>query len=150
MLKVVRAGHEHLEALIPLFDAYRVFYEQVSDLNAAKSFLVNRIAKNESVIFLAYDSNTAVGFVQLYATFSSVSLEPFYILNDLYVTDKFRGKGIGEKLLKKAKSHCIAMNYKGLALETAKENPAQNLYQKLNWEKDVDFLHYFWKTSKSK
>ena len=36
------------------------------------------------------------------------------------------------------------MNFKGLALETAKANPAQRLYEKLGWKKDLEHLHYFW------
>lgn len=149
MVKIVRASYEDLQTLLPLFDAYRVFYKQVSDVPGAKSFLRNRLNNNETTIFIAYQDDIAVGFVQLYTSFSSVSLEPFFILNDLFVTDKFRGKGIGEELLKKAKAHCLAMNYKGLALETAKDNPAQKLYEKLYWEKDEDFLHYFWNATKS-
>ncbi|HAI44518.1 MAG TPA: GNAT family N-acetyltransferase, partial [Maribacter sp.] len=34
--------------------------------------------------------------------------------------------------------------YKGLALETAIDNPAQKLYEKLDWEKDSHCFHYFW------
>ncbi|MEM1258041.1 MAG: GNAT family N-acetyltransferase [Bacteroidota bacterium] len=54
---------------------------------------------------------------------------------------KFRGKGIGEKLLKTAKELVEEKKFKGLALETTKNNPAQ----KLDWRKDNDYFHYFWK-----
>ena len=67
-----------------------------------------------------------------------------YVLNDLYVSAAYRKKQIGEALLSKAKEFCIANNAKGLTLETGKHNPAQKLYEKLNWIKDVDCFHYFW------
>ena len=146
-MRIIRASIEHLPLLTPLFDAYRVFYEQASDKIKAQNFLKERLQANESVIFLAMIDNEAVGFTQLYTTFSSVSMESFYILNDLFVVPSHRGKGIGQNLLQKAKEQCKAMNYKGLALETAKTNPAQYLYEKLGWKKDLEHLHYFWTAS---
>ena len=144
MQKILRADHKHLKELIPLFDAYRVFYGQLSDTVAAESFLTKRLKNQESVIFMIYEKKLAVGFVQLYKTFSSVSLEPFFILNDLYVAAEYRGKGLGAALLQRAKAYCTELNYKGLALETATDNPAQKLYEKLGWKNDTDVLHYFW------
>jgi len=144
MTTIREATLSHIDDIIPLFDKYRIFYKQESDLNAAKEFLLERIQKRESVIYLAYSDDKPVGFTQIYTTFSSVSLEPVYILNDLYVDEIQRGKGIGEKLLNKAKELCISKKYKGLALETGIENPAQGLYEKLGWKKDTDCFHYFW------
>jgi GNAT superfamily N-acetyltransferase len=144
MITIRKATANHIDDISPLFDKYRIFYKQESDLNAAKEFLLDRIQKGESVIYLAYSDDNPVGFTQLYTTFSSVSLQPVYILNDLYVTKNQRGKGIGEKLLNKAKELCVSKKYKGLALETGIENPAQELYEKLGWKKDTDCFHYFW------
>ena len=74
--------------IISLFDGYRVFYKMKSDPDAAAEFLNDRITKDESIIFAAYEDDKAVGFVQLYYTFSSVSLEKSLILNDLFVDSK--------------------------------------------------------------
>ena len=57
----------------PLFDAYRQFYAQQPDLAGARDFLVARVTKNESVIFLATENGQPVGFAQLYPSFSSLS-----------------------------------------------------------------------------
>ena len=130
--------------IISLFDGYRVFYKMKSDTDAAAKFLNERITKEESIIFAAYEDNKAVGFVQLYYTFSSVSLEKSLILNDLFVDTQYRGASIGEQLLLKAQEFCKMNNYKGLALETAIDNPAQKLYEKLGWTKDYHAFHYFW------
>ena len=136
-----------MEQIAPLFDAYRVFYGQQSDLGAARTFLKDRFLKDESVIFLAFEKTAPVGFTQLYRTFSSVSLQPSFILNDLYVVPESRKKGIGEALLNHAKSYCGASGHKGLSLETAVDNPAQKLYERLGWEKDEAYFHYFWKNT---
>ncbi|GGG47111.1 N-acetyltransferase [Croceivirga lutea] len=147
MIKVYKASIESIDKIVPLFDAYRVFYEQDSNLESCRNFITNRLRQNESVIFLAEINKEVVGFCQLYTTFSSVSLEPFYILNDLYVAKAHRNKGVAHSLLQAAKELCIAKNYKGLALETALNNPAQKLYEKLEWKKDLEYLHYFWSNS---
>ena len=51
---------------------------------------------------MALDENNPIGFVQLYPSFSSVSMKRTWVLNDLYVKESVRGKGFGEKLIKKA------------------------------------------------
>jgi len=148
-LRIVEVSLDHLDDLVSLFDQYRIFYKQASDKNAATSFLKERIEKKESIIFLAYLENIAVGFTQLYPSFSSVSMQRSMILNDLYVNEKARSKGIANALLKNAQTYATDNKMKGLALETAKDNPAQKLYEKLSWEKDEDYLHYFWSSKKT-
>lgn len=144
MIKIVTASIKDLFEVTPLFDQYRVFYKQESDIEGARKFLTERLNKNESIIFLAYYQNKAAGFAQFYPMFSSVSMQHSYVLNDLFVIPAFRNKQIGEALLRKAKEFCVVNKAKGLALETAVDNPAQKLYEKLNWIKDVDCFHYFW------
>jgi GNAT superfamily N-acetyltransferase len=144
-MKIEQATLEHLSELAILFDAYRVFYEQASDLEAVTNFLENRLSQNDSVIYIVInETGKGLGFTQLYPTFSSVSMQQFYILNDLYVIPEMRRKSIGESLLNQAKIFAKTNNLKGLALETAIDNPAQKLYEKLGWKKSSDFYHYFW------
>lgn len=145
-MKISRAKLKDLNALTQLFDAYRVFYKQDSNASAAKRFLKQRMMRNDSIIYIAYINDEAVGFTQLYPIFSSVSLQSMYILNDLYVTSAHRNKGIGEALLDRAKHLCRSENNKGLGLQTAHDNPAQNLYSRLGFVKDTD-LTFFWTNS---
>ena len=145
-MKILKATSKNLNALTPLFNAYRVFYEQESDLSAAEQFLTERFSKNDSVIFLAEDAfGKGLGFTQLYPSFSSVSMQRVYILNDLYVSEEARGQGVGEALLERAKQFTISEGAKGLSLETDTNNPAQKLYERLGWTKDIDVFHYTWK-----
>lgn len=147
MITIVKADQQHLESLAPLFDAYRVFYEQESDLTSAREFLSQRISRNESTVFMAFSDDQAIGFTQLYPLFSSVSLKPMHLLNDLYVDASFRGKGIASLLLNEAKRFALENGSKGLSLETHNTNPAQALYERLDWVKDEEYLHYFWKAT---
>lgn len=148
-MEIIKATEKHIPLIVPLFNDYRLFYKQTSDKEKAKKFLKERLLYNESVIFLAIDNENTVGFTQLYTTFSSVSMEMFYILNDLYVMPPYRGNGVGKALLNKAKELCEQKKFKGVALETANDNPAQYLYKKLGWKKDIAYSHYFWAASQN-
>ena len=143
-MEIVRATADDLEELIPLFNGYRIFYEQASDLGGAHNFLKERLDGDESVIFLAVDENgQGLGFTQLYPSFSSVSMQRVYILNDLFVDASARGRQVGTGLLDRAKEFAFSQGAKGLVLETAADNPAQKLYEKNGWTKDTA-LHYYW------
>lgn len=141
--KVIKAHIDHLEDIVPLFNGYRMFYKQPSDKQGAYQFLLERFKNKDSIIFLAYIDNKAVGFTQLYPLNSSVSMQPMYLLNDLFVDANYRGQGIGEALIEKAKQFCVSENNKGLAIQTAFDNPAQYLYERLGFKKDTD-LQFFW------
>jgi GNAT superfamily N-acetyltransferase len=143
---VKRAAVADLDAVAPLFDAYRQFYGQRSDFAAARAFLSERLRRNESVIFFADADggagNEALGFTQLYPSFSSVSLQRLWILNDLFVRPGIRRGGVGRRLLERAKEWAIETDAKGLTLATAVSNAAAKaLYESCGWRRD-DFEHY--------
>jgi len=144
-LRVVRATIGDLEELVPLFDGYRQFYGRRSDPAGARAFLGDRIARDESVIYLAYTGpREAAGFTQLYPSFSSVSLKPLWILNDLFVRSGIRRGGIGRALLERARQHAIDTDAKGLVLSTGVTNKAaQTLYESCGWQRDDEFFQYY-------
>ena len=145
-MQIVKTTLKHLDDLVPLFDGYRKFYKQESNLKKAKEFLINRIKNNQSIIYMAYLNTKAVGFTQLYPLFSLVSMEPMYLLNDLYVDATIRNKGVGQLLIQAAKNLCVEKGYKGLGIQTAATNPAQHLYERVGFKKDPD-LYLFWTNS---
>lgn len=144
-MQVIRATLDHLERLAPLFDGYRVFYKQASDLAKARAFLKERIEQEESVVFAAQTEDGAlVGFTQLYPLFSSVSARRVWLLNDLFVAKSARRKGVGEMLMDAAKDFAKETGAKGLSLETGITNTeAQALYEKLGYKKEEGTFWYF-------
>ncbi|WP_391593328.1 GNAT family N-acetyltransferase [Winogradskyella sp.] len=133
-MQIVKANFNHLDHLALLFNAYRILYKLRSNINGVKAFLENRIKANESIIYIAYSDDTAVGFTQLNplnslnSLNSSVSMQSMYVLNNLYVHNDYRQKGIGKTLINKAKQLCVLENNKSLAIQTDFDNPAQQLY----------------------
>lgn len=141
---IQRATLNELDSLTELFDLYRLFYKQESNLEGARAFLKERLVKEESVVFIAYDENSPVGFVQLYPSFSSVSMKQSWILNDLYVKKSARNNGFAEKLIKMVINFAEETDAKGILLETGKDNiPAQRLYEKIGFIRDSNYYYYF-------
>jgi ribosomal protein S18 acetylase RimI-like enzyme len=141
MITIRKAALQDLDELTILFDAYRTFYKQPGNPEAAKEFLKERLLHNESVILLAFNASQVIGFTQLYPIFSSVSLKKAWLLNDLYVHPAARRSGAAEALLNSARDHGIATCAKWLLLETARDNfPAQSLYTKNGWIRTEDFF----------
>src|SRR5213594_3210241 len=143
-LRIVRAARNEVDDLVPLFDGYRQFYGQRSDLAAARAFLDDRLERDESVIYLAYPKpREAAGFTQLYPSFASVSLKSLWILNDLYVRSDVRRGGVGRALLERAREHAVETGAKGLVLSTGVINKAaQTLYESCGWTRDDEFFQY--------
>ena len=143
-MRVKRAGPGDLDAVAPLFDAYRQFYGQRPDPAAARAFLAERLSRDESVIFVAVaPDGEALGFTQLYPSFSSVSLRRLWILNDLFVGPGVRRGGVGRRLLERAREWAVETEAKGLILATAVTNTAaQALYESCGWRRDEEFQHY--------
>lgn len=139
---IVRATAEHVEVLAPMFDGYRQFYGQSPDERRARLFLQERLGRGESVVFLAMEGEAPVGFTQLYPSFSSVSTKRVWILNDLFVRPEARGRGIASALLKHAERFAAETGARGLELKTARDNPAQHLYERMGWQRDEAFHHY--------
>ena len=140
---IFRATPEHLSEVARLFDAYRRFYKQESDLARATTFVAARLEQGDSVVLLARSKTTAIGFTQLYPSFSSVAMRRIWILNDLFVTESARHMGVATSLMEEAKRFAFETHAARLALATATDNePAQALYESTGWVRDKAFIHY--------
>lgn len=135
--KVRQAQLEDVDALVPLFDDYRQFYGQPSDLTRARNWLRARIGANESVVLLAERDAQAAGFAQLYPMYSSVQTARIWVLNDLYVAPEQRRLGVAQALLKSAIEYARDDGAARLQLETRRDNEAARaLYLKTGWRED--------------
>lgn len=142
-MDIIRVDLQHLNDIASLFDQYRVFYGQDSDPAAAGRFIEERIQREESVIFLAYDEGHAVGFTQLYPLFTSIGISRIYLLNDLFIAGDCRGKGAGRALLEQAFNFARNDGAARVILQTHVDNtPAKALYERAGMELDTQYDHY--------
>lgn len=144
--KVKKASLEDLDQTAELYNLYRIFYRQPSELERGKAFLKERFLNGESEVFLVFVEEKAVGFVQLYKLFHYGKLEKQWLLSDLFVHPDYRGQGLSVALIDRSKQWCIETQACGLLLETEKTNVVGNqLYPRCGFERDDVHNYYnFW------
>lgn len=157
-------GENDVPEVSRLFNNYRIFYGQHSDLKGARCFIQERFRNEESIIFIAelgdagegasaeaesicqYSGESqvrAAGFVQIYPSFSSVSMGPIWVLNDLYVDSDYRKQGIARKLLQAVAGEAKERQIIRITLSTAVSNlQAQALYESEAYTQDQSFMYY--------
>ncbi|WP_394666654.1 GNAT family N-acetyltransferase [uncultured Chryseobacterium sp.] len=137
-----------VQQLAELFDQYRIFYHKDSDIPAAEKFLTERIKNRDSEIFVAENEGKLVGFVQLYPLFSSTRMKRYWLLNDLYVNENYRGNGFSKQLIEASKELAKSTDAAGILLETGKSNDIGNkLYPSCGFEIYDEVNFYEWKIS---
>ena len=142
-ITVRQAVFADLKEVAELFNQYREFQGNISDLAAARLFLAARFNHGESVIFIAHDESDPVGIAQLYPSYSSASLARIFILNDLFVREAGRRKGAASKLLAAVEGYAWAHGAVRVTLNVARENDiGQALYETQGWSRDTQFFTY--------
>lgn len=144
-IKIVNASLNDSDALADMFDLYRQFYRQPSDVKGVREFISERLEKNDSVIYVAKQGDVYTGFVQCYPLFTSVGMKKLWLLNDLFVRENFRGKGISRLLINRCKTLARETQAKGLMLETEITNAVGNwLYPQEDFKLIDKSNFYFW------
>lgn len=142
-MDVYHATFEDLEPVSYLFNDYREFYQQKTDLTGATSYITERLTNRDSIIIVAREGHDYLGFAQLYPTFSSIAMQKAFILNDLYVSHTARKLGVGDRLIQAVKDTIQEHQIFRLSLSTAFDNhAAQRLYEKHGFVRDTEFYHY--------
>ena len=142
---IKKVGLNDLDTAAELFNLYRVFYRQADDYAKCKQFIKERLDNEQSHIFVVYDGDQAVGFVQLYQLYHYIKLAKQWLLSDLFVHPDYRGKGLSVALIDRAKQWCAETEACGLMLETEKTNDIGNkLYPRCGFEHDGNHNYYYW------
>ncbi|WLV24930.1 GNAT family N-acetyltransferase [Aciduricibacillus chroicocephali] len=142
-MKIKEVSLDSLKEAAELFNEYRKFYGKENDLLGAETFLKERIENGESIIFLAYEQEQAVGFVQIYPIFSSISMKRAYILNDLFVEPSYRGGGVGKAILNRVFNLCEENGGSYVTLQTSPDNHrAKGLYEHMGMSLDSEYDWY--------
>jgi hypothetical protein len=102
IVELKRINVDEVDLVIDLFDKYRVFYKQPSDIARARAFLIERLFNNESVIIIALEkingTTTVKGFTQLYPKYSSARTVKNWILNVCMLTNYTVSKALAKYL----------------------------------------------------
>lgn len=140
-IRLIEQGDAAL--LVPVFDAYRQFYEQPSDEVGALAYLKERLAANDCFGGVAVDEDgRAAGFGLVYPTFSSVRMKPVWVLNDFFVVPGERSTGLASRLMVRLFALAEDRGISQISLITHETNArAQAHYRKMGW-KQSEFLRF--------
>jgi GNAT superfamily N-acetyltransferase len=142
-MKIRAATSGDLDAIAPLFDAYRQFFTGRPDLAVSRQFLGERLERGDSVVLAAFDGDTAMGFLQLYPLFSSWYAKRQWFLSDLYVTETYRARGTGRALVEACVDYAKAVDSRSILVEIPFSEPhLVRFYTQLNFCKDDVFELY--------
>lgn len=131
MIRVVEP--KDLSALLLLARQYLAFYHTKVDQEDlrkwAEYFLMH---PQEGFFCLSEQDGQAIGFATVYLSWSTLSLGRIAVLNDLFITESWRGQGHGEKLFQFVASLTKDRGVVRLEWETTVGNKrAQALYAKM-------------------
>lgn len=135
--------HENINEVLPLIRKYQEFYG-VAIINDEKNkmFFSQFIKSDNGVLHLYKCEGKAIGFSTIYNGFSSTRAETVAVLNDLYVSPSYRGKGYGKELVDHAVKVAKSKGYSRLQWLTAQDNEkAQKLYNTLGASKSSWFFY---------
>jgi ribosomal protein S18 acetylase RimI-like enzyme len=142
-ITVRRASVNDTEVLLPLVRAYRVFYRQTPDDAGERRFLRKHLRDKTSTLFFASSGERAVGFVQIFESWSTVRLAPVLILEDLFVEPEHRMHGVARSLIHAAVAYARETGAAAMFLETAVDNErAQRVYEREGWRREEQFHKY--------
>lgn len=142
---IAPATHDDLDDVLPLFAGYQRFYAgEARDDDDNRAFLTRFVApSDDGLLLLARDGDgdgRALGFANLYWTFSSVSAVEHALMNDLFVSDEGRGKGVGHALIAAAGAAARERGLTRLSWQTAVDNrQAQRLYERFDADRSIWF-----------
>jgi GNAT superfamily N-acetyltransferase len=129
--KVVAAD---LDELLPLMRSYCDFYDVSptdADLLALARALIDD-PEREGVQLLARADSVAVGFATLYWSWSTADASRIGVMNDLFVAEHARGRGVAEPLIEACRAECVRRGARRLTWQTALDNHrAQAVYDRI-------------------
>ncbi|HEX5982920.1 MAG TPA: GNAT family N-acetyltransferase [Solirubrobacterales bacterium] len=137
-VEIAPIAAEELEELLPLIAAYQRFYEvEEIDEERNRSFFRRFLAPSEDGLLLgARRDGRLVGYACLYWHFSSTEAVEAVLMNDLYVTEEARGRGVGRALIEATAEVARERGAPIVEWSTAPDNhTAQRLYDSTGAER---------------
>jgi GNAT superfamily N-acetyltransferase len=130
-LEIAPIASEEFEALLPLIAAYQRFYEvDEIDPDRNRAFFRRFLAPSEDGLLIgARYGAELLGYACLYWHFSSTRAVETVLMNDLFVSEAARGRGVGRALIEASAAVARERGAPHLEWSTAPDNhTAQRLY----------------------
>jgi GNAT superfamily N-acetyltransferase len=137
-LEISPVEASEFERLLPLIAAYQRFYEAENiDEDRNRAFFRRFLAPREDgVLLAAREGNELLGYACLYWHFSSTQAVETVLMNDLFVSETARRRGVGRALIEASATVARERGAAQLQWSTAPDNhTAQRLYDSTGAER---------------
>ena len=139
-LRIEPVSVPQLETLLPMIAAYQRFYgvEEI-DEERNRAFFARFLAPSEDGMLLgAWSSDELAGYACLYWHFTSLVPAETVLMNDLYVDERWRSRGVGRALIEASAGIARECGAHRLEWATAPDNrTAQRLYDSTGAERST-------------
>ncbi len=115
------------------FKMYPYIFKNISSQHYDKNYYNEIIAGKMAYLFIAELNGEKVGYIECVKRTFDYREKPIMFINGICVLEKFRNKGIGERLVDKVVELAKLENYFSVELNVYEGNNAKNFYEKLGF-----------------
>ncbi len=136
------ATEEHLDALIPLVNAYHAF-ENIQQNEAVVRKAVLPLLGESSLgrIWLMSSHDHVIGYIAICFGYSIEFSGRDAFVDEMFLLEPYRGKGIGRLVLHEVFKSAASLQIKALHLEVGRHNErAQRFYRSMGFEARSKFF----------
>ena len=138
-LTIRKAHAEDISILCALIKEFALYEKRPQDMTATKEQLRHWLFERKiASVLLAEYNGDAIGYALYYPVFGSFSATGKVHLEDIFIRQKFRGLGVGKRLLAKAAESILADGYEEMEWSCLVWNkPSLAFYKKLGAQEDT-------------
>ncbi|MGH9948164.1 MAG: GNAT family N-acetyltransferase [Pyrinomonadaceae bacterium] len=134
-----------LETIFELMKEFAAFEDISAYLEIKRENYVSAMFGPNAFVdgLIAFDGDEALGYAIFYPNFATFRSLPGIYLEDLFVSERARGKGVGEMLLREVARNARQRGFERIDFLVLDWNtPAINFYKKHGAETNVDDRHF--------
>ena len=144
MIEIRQATEKDIDIIFNFIKELAIYEKLENDVTATEDLILETLFKNDKadVLIANYDGNP-VGMALYFYTYSTFLGRIGIYLEDLYVREEYRGKGIGKLLIKNLAKICLDNGYGRLEWSVLDWNKHSiNFYESLDAKPQTEWIKY--------
>ncbi len=144
MIEIRQATEKDIDIIFNFIKELAIYEKLENDVTATEDLILETLFKNDKadVLIASYDGNP-VGMALYFYTYSTFLGRIGIYLEDLYVREEYRGKGIGKLLIKNLAKICLDNGYGRLEWSVLDWNkPSIDFYESLDAKPQTEWIKY--------
>ena len=144
MIEIRKATEKDIDIIFNFIKELAIYEKLENEVTATEDLILETLFKNDKadVLIASYDGNP-VGMALYFYTYSTFLGRIGIYLEDLYVREEYRGKGIGKLLIKNLAKICLDNGYGRLEWSVLDWNkPSIDFYESLDAKPQTEWIKY--------